>query len=208
MSAWTPVCASWREPKNMSEGIMSRIGKKPIPIPPGVHVTVHPDCLEVTGPKGTLRTPIPEGIRFKIEDGMLKAERMSDQAVALHGLARALAANAVQGVCQGFSKELDIVGVGYKAEVKGKTVLFSLGYSHPIEFPIPDDIQIQVDRKSKPIDQYQMSVIVSGSDKQRVGQIAANLRGLRKPDAYKGKGIRYADEVLKLKPGKARTKAG
>jgi large subunit ribosomal protein L6 len=186
---------------------MSRIGNKPIPIPKGVQVTVGLDHLEVTGPKGTLRTPIPTGIRFKIEEGLLKAERSGDELTALHGLARALAANAIQGVSQGFSKELDIVGVGYKAEVKGNAVLFSLGYSHPIEFPIPDGIEVKVDRKPKQIDQYQMSLIVSGRDKQRVGQVAANLRGLRKPDAYKGKGVRYAGEVLKLKPGKAGTKA-
>lgn len=186
---------------------MSRIGTKPIPIPKGVQVTIGPDHLEVKGPKGTLRTPVPSGIIFKLENGWLKAERTGDDLAARHGLARALAANAVQGVSQGFSKELDIVGVGYKVEVKGKTVVFSLGYSHPIEFPIPEGIEIKLDRKPKQIDQYQMSVIVSGCDKQQVGQVAAHLRGLRKPDAYKGKGIRYADEVLKLKPGKAGTKA-
>jgi large subunit ribosomal protein L6 len=165
------------------------------------------DHLEVNGPNGLLRTPIPSGISFKIEAGLLKAERTGDELTALHGLARALAANAIQGVSQGFSKELDVVGVGYKAERKGKSVMFSLGYSHPIEFPIPEDIDIKVERKTKQIDQYQMSLIVSGRDKQQVGQVAAHIRSLRKPDAYKGKGIRYADEVLKLKPGKAGTKA-
>jgi len=186
---------------------MSRIGKKPIPIPNGVQVAVGPDHLEVNGPRGTLRSPIPSGISFKVEDGWLQAERSSDELAALHGLARALAANAIQGVSTGFSRELDIVGVGYKAEVKGQTVVFSLGYSHPIEFPIPEGIEIKVDRKPKQIDQYQMSLMVTGNDKQQVGQVAAHLRGLRKPDAYKGKGVRYADEVLKLKPGKAGTKA-
>lgn len=186
---------------------MSRIGKKPIPIPTGVQVTVGPDQLEVKGPKGTLRTPIPKGISFKLEAGWLKAERSGDELAALHGLARALAANAIQGVSQGFSRELDIVGVGYKVEVKGNMVLFTLGYSHPIEFPIPDGIEVKVERKPKQIDQYQMSLVIAGRDKQQVGQVAANLRGLRKPDVYKGKGVRYAGEVLKLKPGKAGTKA-
>ncbi|MBI3950475.1 MAG: 50S ribosomal protein L6 [Acidobacteria bacterium] len=187
---------------------MSRIGKKPIQIPKGVQVAVGTEHLEVKGPKGSLQTPIPAGISFKVEDGWLKADRAGDDLAALHGLARALAANAIQGVSQGFSKELLIVGVGYKAELKGKTVVFSLGYSHPIEFPIPEDLNIAIERRPKQIDQYQMSLVVSGSDKQRVGQVAAHLRNLRKPDPYKGKGIRYADEVLRLKPGKAGTKAG
>ncbi len=187
---------------------MSRIGRKPIQLPPGVEVTIGPDHLEVKGPKGTLRTPIPPGIRFRVEDGWLKAERESDDLAAFHGLARALAANAVRGVSEGFSRELDIVGVGYQATVQGRVVVFNLGYSHPIEFPIPEGIEIKVERKSKPIQQYQMSVIVSGIDKQLVGQVAANIRRLRQPDPYKGKGIRYADEVLRLKPGKAGAKVG
>jgi large subunit ribosomal protein L6 len=182
---------------------MSRIGKKPIPLPKGVAVSIGADHLEVKGPKGVLRTPIPPGISFKLEDERLKAERASDDLSALHGLARALAANAIQGVSQGFSKELDIVGVGYKAEVKGNIALFTLGYSHPVEFPIPPGIEIKVERKPKQIQQYQMSLTVSGIDRQQVGQVAANIRRLRRPDVYKGKGIRYADEVIKLKPGKA-----
>jgi large subunit ribosomal protein L6 len=187
---------------------MSRIGKKPIHIPKGVEVTIGPDQLQIKGPNGTLQSPIPAGISFKVEDGYLKADRAGDEQTALHGLARALAANAIHGVSTGFSKELMIVGVGYKAEVKDKTVLFNLGYSHSIEFPIPPDIEVRIERRPKAVDQYQMSLVVSGRDKQRVGQVAADLRGLRKPDPYKGKGIRYADEVLRLKPGKAGTKAG
>jgi large subunit ribosomal protein L6 len=181
---------------------MSRIGRKPIPIPKGVSVAVKADHLEVTGPKGVLRTPVPPGITFHIEGNVLKAERAGDDQKALHGLARALAANAIRGVTEGFSRELDIVGVGYKAEVQGRRVIFTLGYSHPIEFPLPDGISVSIERKNKPIPQYQMSLIVSGTDKQVVGQVAANIRSLRRPDAYKGKGIRYADEVLRLKPGK------
>jgi large subunit ribosomal protein L6 len=187
---------------------MSRIGKKPIQIPNGVEVIIGTDHLEVKGPRGTLQTPVPAGIGFKLEDGWLKAERTHDELSALHGLARALAANAIQGVSNGFTRELDIIGVGYKAELKGQTVVFNLGYSHTIEFPIPDEINIKVERRVKQVDQYQMSLIVSGTDKQQVGQVAAHLRGLRRPDPYKGKGVRYAGEVLKLKPGKAGTKGG
>jgi large subunit ribosomal protein L6 len=203
-----PIRDPQSEIRNRLGDKMSRIGKKPIQIPKGVDVKVGTDRLEFSGPKGTLQTPVPAGIGFKIEDGWLKAERSSDELAALHGLARALAANAIQGVSQGFSRELDIVGVGYKAELKGKTVLFTLGYSHQIEFPVPDDVDVKVERKPKQIDQYQMSVMVSGRDKQQVGQVAAHLRALRKPDAYKGKGVRYAGEALKLKPGKAGTKGG
>jgi large subunit ribosomal protein L6 len=187
---------------------MSRIGKKPIQLPKGVSVTVDADYLEIKGPKGTLRTPIPAGVSFTLEDGWLKADRAGDEQSAAHGLARALAANAVHGVSQGFSRELDIVGVGYKAEAKGNVILFTLGYSHPVEFPIPAGIEVKVERKNKPIQQYQMSLTVSGIDRQLVGQIAANIRQLRRPDVYKGKGVRYADEVLKLKPGKAGAKTG
>lgn len=187
---------------------MSRIGKKPIPIPKGVEVKISADAVEVKGPKGVLRSPVPSGITVKMEDGMLHVERAGDEWVALHGLTRALVANAVKGVSEGFTRELCIVGVGYKAEVKGNVVYFTLGYSHPIEFPIPPDLQVKVERLNRPIDQYQMSVLISGCDKQRVGQVAADLRGLRRPDAYKGKGIRFAEEQVRLKPGKAGTKGG
>lgn len=181
---------------------MSRVGRKPIPIPKGVEVSVTADAVEVKGPKGRLATPIPVGITFRKEDGFLVAERQRPEDAALHGLARALVANSVRGVTEGFRKELDVVGVGYKAEVKGKTLFLALGYSHPIEFPIPSGIEIKVDRVNKTIPQYQTTIAISGFDRQLVGQLAADLRALRRPDAYKGKGVRYSDEKLKLKPGK------
>jgi large subunit ribosomal protein L6 len=167
-----------------------------------VTVSLGEDALEVKGPKGILQTPVPPGIRFKQEHGALTVERSGDQQKALHGLARALAANAVKGVTEGYAKELDIVGVGYKAELQGRRVIFTLGYSHPIEFPLPDGIEVKIERRTKPIQQYQMSLTVSGIDKQLVGQVAAEMRGLREPDAYKGKGVRYANQIMKLKPGK------
>jgi large subunit ribosomal protein L6 len=187
---------------------MSRIGRRPVQIPKGVEVNISPSHIEYKGPKGTLNSPIPSGIEAKVEDGWLRFERSRDELSALHGLARALAANALKGVFEGFICELDIIGVGYKAEVKGSVAVFNLGYSHPIEFPIPQGIEVKVERKTRPIQQYQMSVTVSGIDKQEVGQVAANIRRLRRPDAYKGKGVRYANEVLKLKPGKAGKAAG
>jgi large subunit ribosomal protein L6 len=177
---------------------MSRVGRKVIPIPKGVQVQVKPDRLEVQGPKGKLTTPVPAGISFKLENGELEASREGDAGPqrALHGLARALANNAIRGVTEGFTKELDIVGVGYKANVEGQKVVFSLGYSHPVVFPIPTGIKIAVDAKSN-------RVTVSGIDRQQVGQVAAEIRKLRKPDPYKQKGIRYVGEVLKKKAGKA-----
>jgi len=174
---------------------MSRIGRKPIPLPAGVKVQVQAAAVEVQGPKGKLSVPVPSGIRFENKDGVLSALRESEEHRALHGLARALVANAVQGVTQGFKKELDIVGVGYRAEVKGKAVNFSLGYSHPIAFPIPEGIQITVDKQGH--------LVVSGADKGQVGQVAANIRALRPPDPYKQKGIRLTGERLKKKAGKA-----
>jgi len=174
---------------------MSRIGRKPIAIPSGVKVQVSGHAVEVQGPKGKLTVPTPPGIRFEHKDGALHAVRQSDEQRALHGLARALVANAVHGVTQGFKRELDIVGVGYRAEVKGKNVVFSLGYSHPIEFPIPEGIQIAVEK--------QTHLTVSGADRAQVGQVAANIRGLRPPDPYKQKGIRITGERLKKKAGKA-----
>jgi len=161
---------------------MSRIGRKPISIPAGVAVLISEDHLEVRGPKGTLRTPVPPGISFKLEDNLLKVERSNDEQKALYGLARALAANAVKGVTEGFTKELDIVGVGYKVEIQERRVIFSLGYSHPIEFPLPDGIEVKVERRTKPIHQYQMSLVVSGVDRQLVGQVAAKIRSFRPPE--------------------------
>lgn len=181
---------------------MSRIGKKPIAIPKGVNVSVKDGTVEVKGPKGTLRTLVPEGITVRENGGQLLAERDSDERAALHGLTRALLQNAVTGVTDGYTRQLDIVGVGYKAELQKGRVMFSLGYSHPIEFPIPTGIDIKIERINKPIQQYQTTLTITGIDRQQVGQIAANMRSLRRPDPYKGKGVRYADEQLKLKPGK------
>jgi large subunit ribosomal protein L6 len=177
---------------------MSRIGRKPISVPAGVKVEISAGAVEVVGPKGKLSVPLPPGIRFEQKDSTLVALRQNDEQRALHGLARALVANAVHGVTQGFKKELDIVGVGYRAEVKGKTVVFNLGYSHPIVFPIPEGIQISVDK--------QTHLIVIGADKRLVGQVAADIRGLRRPDPYKQKGIRMTGERLKKKAGKAGAK--
>ena len=174
---------------------MSRIGRKPIPVPAAVKVQIGPAAVEVQGPKGKLTIRVPRGIHFEQKDGTLVAVRESDELRALHGLARALVANAVRGVTEGFKKDLDIVGVGYRAEVKGKNVVFALGYSHPIEFPIPEGIQITVEK--------QTHVSVAGADRGRVGQAAADIRALRPPDPYKQKGIRLVGERLKKKAGKA-----
>jgi len=183
---------------------MSRVGKKPITIPSGVTVAISDQQLEVKGPKGTLKTPVPAGVSFKQEDGSLVAERSSDDQAAFHGLARALANNAIVGVTEGFKKELDVVGVGYKADVQGKKIVFALGYSHPIEYPLPEGIEAKAERVNTKtsINQYQTTITLSGIDKQKLGQVAAELNRLRKPDAYKGKGIRYADKYYRLKPGK------
>ena len=183
---------------------MSRVGKKPITIPSGVTVTISDSAMEVKGPKGTLSTPIPVGVSFKQEDGTLTAERTNDDQAAFHGLARALANNAVVGVTEGFTKDLDIVGVGYKADVQGKKIVFALGYSHPIEYVLPAGIDAKAERVNTKtsINQYQTTITLSGIDKQMLGQVAAELNRLRKPDAYKGKGVRYADKFYRLKPGK------
>jgi large subunit ribosomal protein L6 len=175
---------------------MSRIGKKPIAIPKGVTVKVAADAVEVQGPKGKLRQPLPPGIVFSQEDGTLVArlQRDDNELRKFHGLARSLVANAVSGVTDGFKKELDIVGIGYRAELKGKQVHFALGYSHPVVFDIPNGIDIAIDK--------QTHITVTGADRQAVGQVAANIRRLRKPDPYKQKGVRYMGEVLKKKVGK------
>jgi large subunit ribosomal protein L6 len=179
---------------------MSRIGKKPIPIPKGVTVKVGADAVEVQGPKGKLRQPLPPGIVFAQDDGALVASLAREDAELrkFHGLARSLVANAVTGVTDGFKKELDIVGVGYRAELKGKQVHFALGYSHPVIFDIPAGIDIAVDK--------QTHITVTGVDRQLVGQVAANIRRMRKPDPYKQKGVRYTGEVLKKKVGKTGAK--
>ncbi|HEX8708314.1 MAG TPA: 50S ribosomal protein L6 [Pyrinomonadaceae bacterium] len=183
---------------------MSRIGKKVITVPSGVTVTIRDRELEVKGPKGTLKTPVPEGITFRQEGDQLQAERASDDLAAKHGLARALANNAIVGVTEGFSKQMDVVGVGYKADVQAKRIVFALGYSHPIDFPLPEGVEARAERvpAKTSIQQYQTTLTLSSIDKQKLGQVAAEMHKLRKPDAYKGKGVRYADVQLKLKPGK------
>lgn len=183
---------------------MSRIGKKPIKIPSGVNVVILDSRLEVESKKGKLSTSVPPGIRFELNGDTLTAFRDSDEKPypAYHGLARAMAANCVRGLTEGFSKDLDLVGIGYKVEAKPKSMMLSLGYSHPIEFPIPPGISVKVEKQSKNIQNYVATITISGTDKQLVGQYAADIRSLRKPDAYKGKGLRYASEVVRLKVGK------
>jgi large subunit ribosomal protein L6 len=179
---------------------MSRIGKKPIAIPKGVNVTIHAGALDIQGPKGKLTQRIPPGIAFEIVEGQLKAapSRQDPELGKFHGLARSLIANGVLGVTEGFKRELDIVGVGYRAELRGKQVVFALGYSHPVVFDIPQGIDIAIEK--------QTHVTVTGADRQLVGQVAANIRRLRKPDPYKQKGVRYTGEVLKKKTGKTGAK--
>jgi len=183
---------------------MSRVGKKPIKIPSGVKVSIREGVLEVASKRATLSSPIPAGIRFKIEGDELLATRDSDEKPmpAYHGLARALAANNVRGVTEGFTKTLELVGIGFKAEAKPKAVTFNLGYSHPIEFPIPEGISIKVERLPRTLQNYIATVTISGADRQLVGQVAADIRALRRPDSYKGKGIRYSNETVRLKVGK------
>jgi large subunit ribosomal protein L6 len=183
---------------------MSRIGKKPIAVPAGVKVTLGERKLEIEGKKAKLTSPVPPGIRFQIEGSRLSALRDSDEKPypAYHGLARALAANAIRGVSEGFMKELDIVGIGFKVDARPKAITFSLGYSHPIQFPLPEGITVKVEKQQRTIQNYVATLVVSGADKQLVGQVAADIRSLRKPDPYKGKGIRYSAEVVKLKVGK------
>ncbi|OFV84081.1 MAG: 50S ribosomal protein L6 [Acidobacteria bacterium RIFCSPHIGHO2_12_FULL_67_30] len=189
---------------------MSRIGRKAIEVPAGVTVKISAQAVEVQGPKGRLATPVPRGLEFRQEGNQLlvrpqtmpaaevrkeELDRLTHSDKATWGLARALAANAIRGVTQGYSKELEIVGVGYKAEVQGKKALFSLGYSQPVEYPIPDGIQMSVEKQTR--------VTVSGIDKQLVGQVAKEIRSLRPPDPYKQKGIRFVGELLRKKAGKA-----
>ena len=178
---------------------MSRIGKKPIPVPKGVQVTLKDGLVEVKGPKGQLSQMLPPGVTVVLEDGQIVASiGEAREQRKFHGLGRTLVANAVQGVSEGFKRELDIVGVGYRAEVKGRDVHFALGYSHPVVFPLPQGIDVAIEKLTH--------VTVTGIDKQLVGQVAANMRSLRKPDPYKQKGVRYTGEVLKKKAGKAGAK--
>ncbi|MBU0742095.1 50S ribosomal protein L6 [bacterium] len=179
---------------------MSRIGLKPIPIPDGVTVTIEGDTSVVKGPKGELRQHIPEGLTFELGDGQLVVGRPDESKPmkARHGLVRALIANQVTGVTEGFVKSLEIIGVGYRAQVKGEILDLQLQYSHPVEYPIPDGIEIVCPEQTR--------IDVKGIDKQLVGQVAAEIRAYRKPEPYKGKGIRYVDELVVRKAGKAAAK--
>ncbi|HKQ73539.1 MAG TPA: 50S ribosomal protein L6 [Blastocatellia bacterium] len=181
---------------------MSRVGKKIIEIPKDVKVNITDSEVAVEGPKGKLATTIPQGVSFKLEDGKLTAERQNDKYTAIHGTARALVANAITGVSKGFTQEMDVVGVGYKAELRGRAIVFALGYSHQIEFVLPDGVTAKIEKAQRTITQYQTTITLSAIDKHLLGQTAANLHKLRKPDAYKGKGVRYANRAMKLKPGK------
>ena len=176
---------------------MSRIGRMPIAIPSGVNVKVQGRSVVVEKGKVSLTHALPAGIGVAVESNAVSFTREGDtrQLRALHGLTRALVANAVKGVHQSFTRELEIVGIGYKAQVQGRVLNLSLGFSHPIDFPIPEGIEIKVDKQTR--------LIVSGADRQLVGQVAAEIRSLRPPEPYKGKGVKYVDEVIKKKAGKA-----
>ncbi len=174
---------------------MSRIGAKPIPVPSGVSITIQSSEVRVKGPKGVLTSPVLPGIEVQLDKSVAQVSlRETSGNRAYWGLTRALLANAVTGVSEGFQKELDIVGVGYRAQVKGRNVSFALGYSHPIEFALPDGVDVRIEKNTH--------VVVSGADKQAVGQVAARIRALRKPDPYKQKGVRYTGERLIKKAGK------
>ena len=176
---------------------MSRIGKMPVPVPSGVTVSIDGSTVSVKGPKGELSRKFPEGISFSLENNQVLAARSSDEAQqnAVHGLSRALVANMVEGVTKGYQKQLEITGVGYKAEPKPYGLLFSLGYSHTIEFKAPKGITLKATQPTQ--------VLVEGADKEVVGQVAAEIRSLRKPEPYKGKGIKYVGEKVRRKAGKA-----
>lgn len=179
---------------------MSRIGKKPIALPKGVTFAVDGNTVRVKGPKGEVTNHIPNGVELEQQDGHLLVKRQSDEFAAVHGLVRALVNNAVEGVTKGWTRDLEIVGIGYRAELKGKgIVVFTLGYSHPIEYPLPTGIEVTIDPK-------QTKLTISGIDRQKVGQVAAEMRSLRPPDPYKNKGVRYAGEKLKKKVGKTGAK--
>jgi large subunit ribosomal protein L6 len=177
---------------------MSRIGKAPIPIPHGVEINRVGSTVEVKGPKGALSHTIPEGISIQVEDGVIQVKRKGDakRERSLHGLSRTLIANMVTGVTAGFEKGLEIVGIGYRAALQGRNLQLSLGYSHPVIYPIPDGIEVDVEKQNK--------ITVKGIDKQKVGQVAAEIRSFRKPEPYKGKGIRYVGEQVRRKAGKAK----
>jgi large subunit ribosomal protein L6 len=175
---------------------MSRIGKKPIPIPQGVKIQVEGSTVRAEGPKGKLMQPVPAGLQAKVDNGSLVIDRQGDdrRVRALHGLTRSLVANMVAGVKDGFERKLEIVGIGYRAQMQGKAIQLALGYSHPVVFPLPDGISAEIDK--------QVGITLRGADKALLGETAAKLRALRKPDPYKGKGIKYSDEVIRRKVGK------
>jgi large subunit ribosomal protein L6 len=173
---------------------MSRVGKKLLPLPKGVKITAGEGHLNIEGPKGKQTVPVPAGITLSQKDGVAEFQRDGENKAALHGLTRALAANAVQGVSTGFTRELDIVGIGYRCDLKGRIATFTLGYSHSIEYYLPDGIDMKIDK--------QTHLVLTGSDRQLLGQVAANMRALRPPDPYKNKGVRYTGESLRKKVGK------
>jgi large subunit ribosomal protein L6 len=179
---------------------MSRIGREPISVPAGTQVEIKDGIVSAKGPKGSMSQKILDGMSVSLEDGVLTVARSNDSGPqrSIHGLQRALISNAVSGVTTGFTKQLEVIGVGYRAEVQGEEVHFSLGYSHPVIFPIPQGISVEIDKQNR--------ITVGGCDRQQVGQVAAEIRGLRRPDPYKGKGIKYSDEVIRRKVGKAGSK--
>ena len=176
---------------------MSRIGRQPVAIPKGVQVTAQDRSVKVKGPKGELSMALVSGVTLAVSEteAVVKLERDDKQANAVYGLTRAMLANLVKGVGQGFQKSLEIQGTGYRAALDGKKLVLQLGYSHPVEFPVPDGVQIKIDSPTK--------LTVSGADKQQVGQVAAHIRGFRPPEPYKGKGVRYEGEYIKRKAGKS-----
>jgi len=176
---------------------MSRIGKKPIELPKGVKFEIKEGEIIVTGPKGTLKRPLLEGLDVQSDENVINIQRVNDEKriMSYHGLMRTLIANMVEGVHNGFERKLEIIGIGYRAEMQGNNVVFYLGYSHPIVFALPQGISAQVEK--------QTSLTVKGIDKELLGEVAAKMRALRKPDAYKNKGVKYANEVLKKKAGKS-----
>lgn len=176
---------------------MSRIGKKPVSIPQNVKISQSADTVKVEGPKGALSSRMPEGIAIKISDGTLSVERKSEALTtrSYHGLTRTLIDNMIKGVTTGFEKRLEISGVGYRAEANDKSLKFILGFSSPVQYDIPKGIDIKIDK--------QVNIVISGIDKELVGRVAAEIRALRKPEPYKGKGIKYANEYIKRKAGKS-----
>ncbi len=177
---------------------MSRVGKVPVDIPEGVDIKIQKSLVTVKGPKGELKWNYPAGIKVSVQDKTVIVERPAEtkQLRSLHGTTRSIIANMVTGTTTGYKREMSIIGVGYRAQVQGQKITFTLGYSHPIVFNLPEGVTAQVDKK-------QTQLTLEGIDKYLVGQVAANIRSLRPPNVYKGKGIRYADEVIKLKVGKA-----